>query len=68
MALTALEARRATPGEKVRQLADGDGLYLVVQPTDAKYWPRDYQFDGRRKTAASGVYLPPVPGSASSPR
>lgn len=56
MALTALEASKARATEKPQKLADGGGLYLLVQPNGAKYWRLDYRFAGKRKTLAVGVY------------
>lgn len=57
MALTDLEVRQAKPRERAYKLRDGDGgLYLLVQPNGARYWRRDYQFEGKRSTAAIGVY------------
>ena len=56
MALTALEASKARATDKPQKLADGGGLYLLVQPNGAKYWQLDYSFAGKRKTLAVGVY------------
>jgi len=35
---------------------DGEGMYLLVKPSGAKYWRMDYTFHGKRKTLAIGVY------------
>ena len=70
MALTDLEVKRANATEKAAKLADGSGMYLLVQPDSvkinekkkmvivpgAKYWRFDYRFAGKRKTLALGVY------------
>lgn len=56
MALTAIEASKARATDKPQKLADGGGLYLLVQPNGAKYWRLDYRFAGKRKTLAVGVY------------
>lgn len=70
MALTDLEVKRANATEKAAKLADGSGMYLLVQPDSvkinekkkrvivpgAKYWRLDYRFAGKRKTLALGVY------------
>lgn len=70
MALTDLEVKRASATEKPAKLADGSGMYLLVQPDSvkinekkkkvivlgAKYWRLDYRFAGKRKTLALGVY------------
>ena len=39
-----------------RKLADGGGLYLLVQPDGAKYWRLKYYFLGKEKLMALGVY------------
>lgn len=56
MALTELEVKKTKAADKPQKLADGGGLYLLVQPTGAKYWRMDYRFAGKRKTLAVGVY------------
>lgn len=35
---------------------DGEGMYLLVKPSGAKYWRMDYTYHGKRKTLAIGVY------------
>lgn len=39
-----------------KRLNDGDGLYLLIKPTGAKWWRFDYTFEGKRKTLSLGVY------------
>ena len=56
MALTDLEVKKAKATDKPQKLADGGGLYLLVQPNGAKYWRLDYRFAGKRKTLAVGVF------------
>src|SRR5450759_327845 len=56
MALTAIEVRKTRATDRPQKLADGGGLYLLVQPNGAKYWRLDYRFAGKRKTLAVGVY------------
>ncbi|GAB3288802.1 tyrosine-type recombinase/integrase [Parahaliea aestuarii] len=56
MPLTATEVKEAKPQEKPRKLADGGGLYLLVQPNGAKYWRYKYRYGGKEKTLALGVY------------
>jgi len=56
MALTAIQVKNAKEINKPQKLADGGGLYLLVQPNGAKYWRLDYRFAGKRKTFAVGVY------------
>ena len=56
MALTAIQVKSAKATDKSQKLADGGGMYLLVQPNGAKYWRMDYSFAGKRKTLAIGVY------------
>lgn len=55
MPLTDTACRQAKPGAKPAKLADGGGLYLLVNQT-GKYWRWDYRHVGKRKTLALGVY------------
>jgi len=55
MALTDTQIRNEKPGEKPRKLADGGGLYLLVNQT-GKYWRWKYRFQGKEKVMALGVY------------
>ena len=50
------EVKSAKPQEKPYKMADGTGLYLLVNPSGSKYWRFDYRFLGKRKTLAVGVY------------
>ena len=54
--LTAVQARQAMPGEKPYKLADGGGMYLLVDPKGGKYWRMDYRFAEKRKTLAIGIF------------
>lgn len=55
MPLTDTAVRQAKPIDKPRKLADGGGLYLLVNQ-QGKYWRWDYRHAGKRKTMALGVY------------
>lgn len=55
MPLTDTVIRQAKPSEKPRKLADGGGLYLLVNQT-GKYWRWKYRFRGKEKLMALGVY------------
>jgi integrase len=55
MALTDTAVRNTKPGDKPRKLADGKGLYLLINQA-GKYWRFDYRFDQKRRTLAIGVY------------
>lgn len=57
MALADTFVRQVKPSGKPSgdSYADGGGMYLLVKPA-GKYWRMDYQFAGKRKTLALGVY------------
>lgn len=57
MALTAIEISKSKAADKPQKLADGGGLYLLIQPNGAKYWRLDYRFGGKRKTLALGGFI-----------
>lgn len=56
MPLTDIAIRKATPGAKPKKLADGSGLYLLVNPTGSKLWRWKYRVRGREKLLALGAY------------
>lgn len=56
MPLSDIAIKKATPADKPFKMTDGNGLYLLVQPTGGKLWRYDYRFDGKRKTLALGAY------------
>ncbi len=56
MALTDTAVRNAKAKEHAYKLADGEGMYLLVQPNGAKYWRQKYRFAGKEKVLALGVY------------
>ena len=56
MPLTDTAARSAKGREKPYKLADGGGLYLLVNPDGARYWRLNYRFAGKQKTLALGTY------------
>ncbi|HEX2796549.1 MAG TPA: integrase arm-type DNA-binding domain-containing protein [Immundisolibacter sp.] len=56
MPLTDPALRNAKPADKPRKLADGGGLYLLIQPAGGKWWRLDYRHGGKRKTLSMGTY------------
>ena len=48
--------RSAKPGAKPIKMADGGGLYLLLNPNGSRWWRFDYRFDGKRKTLSMGTY------------
>jgi integrase len=48
--------RKSQPAAKPVKLADGDGLYLVIQPNGNRWWRMRYFFAGREKMLSVGTY------------
>jgi integrase len=46
----------AKPKDKPYKLADGDGLYVLVNPNGSKLWRQKYRFAGKEKTLAFGSF------------
>lgn len=56
MPLTARQIETAKPTDKDYKLTDGQGLYLLVKKSGAKYWCLKYRFAGKEKKLSIGVY------------
>ncbi|WP_194720925.1 tyrosine-type recombinase/integrase [Noviherbaspirillum malthae] len=56
MKLTATECKNAKPKEKAYKLADGGGMFLLIQPNGARYWRMKYRYAGKEKLLALGVF------------
>ncbi len=56
MKLNARQVDTAKPKDKPYKLADGGGLYLLVNHNGAKYWRLKYRVAGKEKLLALGVY------------
>jgi len=56
MPLTEVAVRNAKPEAKPIKLSDGQGMYLLIQPTGSKLWRLKYRFEGREKVLAMGQY------------
>jgi integrase len=54
--LTDAQPRNAKPKDKPYKLADGQGLYLLVNTDGAKYWRMNYRYGGKERTLAFGKY------------
>jgi integrase len=54
--LTDVQTRTAKSKDKPYKLADGGGLYLLINPDGSKYWRMDYRFAELRRTLAFGKY------------
>src|SRR6202035_4260848 len=48
--------RNAKPKTKPYKMSDGEGLFLLITPSGAKYWRLKYFFAGKEKLLALGVY------------
>ncbi len=62
MALTDTQIRKVKSREKSFKLADGKGLFLVVQPNGSRYWRFRYWFGGKEKllsVAKTTIIFPP---------
>lgn len=56
MALSDTTCRNAKGKEKPQKLADGEGLFLLVQPNGSRLWRMAYRHGGKQKTLAFGIY------------
>lgn len=56
MSLTDTAIRNLKPSGKPRKHADGEGLYLLVNPNGSKLWRMKYRFGGKEKTLSFGAY------------
>lgn len=56
MPLTDTAIRQTKPLEKPVKLADGAGLYLLLNPNGSRYWRMKYRFGGKEKLLSLGVY------------
>lgn len=56
MPLTDIQIRNAKSDTRPQKLADGGGLYLLVQPSGSRLWRLKYRFGGKEKTLSIGPY------------
>jgi integrase len=56
MPLTDIAIRKAKPETKPHKIADGGGMYVLINPSGSKLWRWKYRIDGREKLLALGVY------------
>lgn len=56
MKLTATECKNAKPKDKPYKLADGNGMFMLIQPNGARYWRLKYRYAGKEKLLALGVF------------
>ncbi len=56
MALNDITIKNAKPKEKQYKIADGEGMYLLVNKSGGKYWRLKYRINGKEKVLALGTY------------
>lgn len=56
MALTDTAVRKAKPADRPYKLADGGGLFVLINPTGSKWWRLKYRFEGKEKLLSLGTY------------
>jgi hypothetical protein len=54
--LTDIQPKNAKRKEKPYKLADGGGMYLLINPDGSKYWRLGYRFSESQKVLAFGKY------------
>lgn len=56
MKLTARQVEVAKPKDKPYKLADGGGMYLLVNTNGSRYWRLKYRYAGKEKLLSIGTY------------
>lgn len=56
MSLSDTNIRNTKPAKRPQKLFDERGLYLILQPTGARWWRLKYRFAGKEKLLSLGVY------------
>jgi integrase len=56
MKLTDTAVRKAKPDAKPYKMADGGGMFMLVQPNGGKWWRLKYRFGGKEKLLSFGTY------------
>jgi integrase len=56
MALTDTKIKAAKPKEKPYKIADGGGMYLLVNPNGSKYWQYRFRLSNKQGTYQIGSY------------
>ena len=56
MPLSDVKIQKAKPRDEPFRMADGGGLYVLVNPAGSKLWRMDYRLLGKRRTLAVGAY------------
>ena len=64
--LTDAALKAARPRQKPYKLADGEGLYLLINPDGSRWWRVKYRHRGKQKLLSVGVYQPAAKGHVSA--
>ncbi len=56
MPLSDTAIRNTKPGDKPRKLADGGGMYLLINPNGSRWWRLKYRIGGKEKLLSLGTY------------
>lgn len=56
MSLSGFALKSAKPRPKPYRMADGDGLYLLIQPNGSKLWQLRYRFLDKENVLSFGRY------------
>jgi len=56
MPLTDIALRKAKAQDRPQRLSDEKGLYILLQPSGAKWWRLDFRLGGARHTMSIGTY------------
>jgi hypothetical protein len=54
MKLSDINIKKAKLKDKSYKLADGGGLYMLIETTVGKMWRFDFRFESKRRTLALG--------------
>jgi len=56
MRLSDTKIRNTNPVSKPKKFYDGDGLYLIINPSGSRLWRMKYMFYGKEKSLSFGKY------------
>lgn len=54
--LTEIGIRNTKPKSKPYKLSDGEGLYLLINPNNSRWWRFKFRINGKEKLLSFGVY------------
>jgi len=56
MPLTNVAVRNAKPKDRPYKMYDSNGLYILIEPSGAKYWRVRYRVAGKERLLSAGLY------------